>query len=73
LRPLNNVAAAAVAIEIAPPAGKISDLDSPAYQQAVAESVVAGIEAVKDRLGSGAEVTSSDVTRPDLTKAGVTR
>ena len=28
LRPLNNVAAAAVAIEIAPPGGKISDLNS---------------------------------------------
>ncbi len=68
LRPLNNVAAAAVAIEIAPSAGKISDLESPAYQQVVAESVVAGIEAVKDKLGSVPEVTS-----PDLTKAGVTR
>jgi len=73
LRPLNNVAAAAVAIEIAPSGGKTSDLDSPAYQQVVAESVVAGIEAVKDRLGAGLEVTSSDVTKPDLTKAGVTR
>jgi N-acetylmuramoyl-L-alanine amidase len=68
LRPLNNVATAAVAIEVAPPAGKLSDLDSPAYQQVVAEAVVAGIEAVKDKLGSVPEVTS-----PGLTKAGVTR
>jgi hypothetical protein len=52
LRPLNNVAAAAVAIEIAPPGGKISDLDSPAYWQVVAESVTAGIEAVRDKLGA---------------------
>jgi len=72
LRPLNNVAAAAVAIEIAPPGGKISDLDSPAYQQAVAESVVAGIEAVKDRLGAGLEVTTTDLTKPDFTIAGAT-
>ena len=73
LRPLNNVAAAAVAIEIAPPAGKIADLDSPAYQQVVAESVVAGIEMVKDRLGAGLEVSLSDVTKPDVTKPDVTR
>jgi hypothetical protein len=48
---LNNIATAAIAVEIAPPGGKISDLESPAYQQAVAESLVAGIEAVRDKLG----------------------
>jgi N-acetylmuramoyl-L-alanine amidase len=52
LRPLNNVTAAAVAIEIAPPAGKLADLNSAAYQQQVAESVTAGIEAVRDQLGA---------------------
>src|SRR6266700_1639014 len=52
LRPLNNIAAAAVAVEIAPLAGKISDLESPAYQQAVAESLVTGIAAVRDKLGA---------------------
>ena len=52
LRPLNNITAAAVAIEIAPPTGKLADLDSPAYQQLVAESVTAGIEAVRDQLGA---------------------
>jgi N-acetylmuramoyl-L-alanine amidase len=52
LRPLNNITAAAVAVEIAPPTtGKLSDLSSPAYQQLVAESVTAGIEAVRDQLG----------------------
>jgi N-acetylmuramoyl-L-alanine amidase len=52
LRPLNNITAAAVAIEIAPPAGKLADLNSPGYQQLVAESVTAGIEAVRDQLGA---------------------
>jgi N-acetylmuramoyl-L-alanine amidase len=52
LRPLNNIAAPAVAIEIAPPAGGISELNSPAYQQLVAEAVAAGVAAVRDRLGA---------------------
>ncbi len=52
LRPLNNITTAAVAIEVAPPAGKLADLNSPAYQQLVAESVTAGIEAVHDQLGA---------------------
>jgi N-acetylmuramoyl-L-alanine amidase len=52
LRPLNNITAAAVAIEVTPPAGKLADLNSPAYQQLVAESVTAGIEAVRDQLGA---------------------
>ena len=73
LRPLNNIAAAAVAIEIAPPAGKISDLNSPAYQQVVAESVAAGIEATKDKLGAVPAASLSEVTGPDATKAGVRR
>jgi N-acetylmuramoyl-L-alanine amidase len=51
LRPLNNITAAAVAIEIAPPSGKVDDLNSAAYQQMVAESVTAGIEAVRNQLG----------------------
>ncbi|HYM08212.1 MAG TPA: N-acetylmuramoyl-L-alanine amidase [Terriglobales bacterium] len=52
LRPLNNITAAAVAIEVAPPAGNFADLNSPAYQQAVAESITAGINAVHDQLGA---------------------
>jgi len=52
LRPLNNLATAAVAIEIAPLSGKIADLNSVAYQQLLAESVTAGIEAVRDKLGT---------------------
>lgn len=49
LRPLNNITAAAVAIEIAPPAGKLIDLNSPAYQQLVAEAITAGIESVRNQ------------------------
>lgn len=52
LRPLNNVTAAAVAIEIAPPEGKLADLNSPAYQQLLAEAVTAGIEALRDQPGA---------------------
>jgi len=50
LRPLNNVATAAIAIEVAPLAGKISDLASSTFQQLVAEVVTAGIEGVRDKL-----------------------
>jgi len=64
LRPLNNVAAAAVAIEMAPLAGNISDLNSPAYRQVVAESVVAGIEAVRDKLGAALESPSPGAIPP---------
>ena len=52
LRPLNNVTTAALAIEVAPPAGKLAELNSPTYQQLVAESITAGIEAVRDQLGA---------------------
>jgi N-acetylmuramoyl-L-alanine amidase len=69
LRPLNNLAAAAVAIEIAPLSGKIADLNSVAYQQLVAESVVAGMEAVRDKLITPPGVTGP-VTPPP---PGVTR
>jgi N-acetylmuramoyl-L-alanine amidase len=73
LRPLNNVAAAAVAIEIAPPAGKIADLNSPAYQQLVAESVTVGIEAVRDKLGAALEIRTPEVIKPEVIKPGVTK
>jgi N-acetylmuramoyl-L-alanine amidase len=53
MRPLNNVAMPAIAIEIAPQTARISDLNSPAYQQVVAESITAGIEVIRDQLGAG--------------------
>jgi N-acetylmuramoyl-L-alanine amidase len=52
LRPLNNVTAAAIAIEMAPPATTdVMDLNLAGYQQNVAGAVANGIVAVRDRLG----------------------
>jgi N-acetylmuramoyl-L-alanine amidase len=50
LRPMNNVAAPALAIEIAPPNGNVNEIASAAYQQQVAQSVAAGIAAVRGKL-----------------------
>ena len=50
LRPMNNIAAPAVAVEIAPPAGKVEDIASAAYQEQVAQSIAAGIAAVRSKL-----------------------
>lgn len=50
LRPLNNITSAAVAIEVAPFTGGVSDLGSSGYQQQIAESVVAGILEVRAKL-----------------------
>jgi N-acetylmuramoyl-L-alanine amidase len=52
LRPLNNVTAAAIAIEVAPPVGGITELNSPRYQQLISESIASGVLAVRDRLGT---------------------
>jgi hypothetical protein len=53
LRPLNNIAGAAIAIELAPPGNDASELSSPGYQQTVAAAVAAGVFALRDRLESG--------------------
>ena len=50
LRPMNNIAAPAVAVEIAPPADKVEDIASAAYQEQVAQSIAAGIAAVRSKL-----------------------
>ena len=50
LRPLNHVAAAAVAIEVAPPGDDVSQLGSPSYQELVAGAVATGVVDVRDRL-----------------------
>ncbi len=50
LRPLNNVTAPALAIEIAPEEGDIAELTSADYQQLVASGVVSGLVAVRDKL-----------------------
>ncbi len=50
LRPMNNVAAPAVAVEIAPPGANVAEIASPAYQTEVAQSIAAGIAAVRAKL-----------------------
>ena len=50
LRPLNNITSAAVAIEIAPPVGDISRLNSAAYQQPIAAALAAGVADARDKL-----------------------
>jgi hypothetical protein len=52
LRPLNNVSAAAVAVEVAPPGTDVMDLMLPAYQQNIASAVAGGIAAARDKLGA---------------------
>jgi N-acetylmuramoyl-L-alanine amidase len=51
VRPLNNLIAAAIAVEVAPPGTDVMDLNLPAYQQNVVSAVANGIAAVRDRLG----------------------
>jgi len=50
LRPLNNVATAAVAVEVAPPANDVTQLGSPTYQQSIATAVATGVVNVRDKL-----------------------
>ena len=50
LRPVNNVAAPAIAVEIAPPGADVSEIASAAYQTAVAQSIAAGVAAVRAKL-----------------------
>jgi N-acetylmuramoyl-L-alanine amidase len=52
LRPLNNVTAAAIAVEVAPPGGDVMDLTLPAYQQNVVSAVANGVASVRDKLGA---------------------
>lgn len=52
LRPLNNIVAAAVAVEVAPPATGTSDLTSTAYVEFVANSVAAGIADLYQQPGA---------------------
>jgi N-acetylmuramoyl-L-alanine amidase len=51
VRPLNNLIAAAIAVEVAPPGTDVMDLNLPAYQQNVVSAVANGLLAVRDRLG----------------------
>ena len=50
LRPMNNIAAPAIAIEIAPPDDDVDNINSADYQEQVAQSIAAGIAAVRSKL-----------------------
>jgi N-acetylmuramoyl-L-alanine amidase len=50
LRPMNNIAAPAIAVEIAPPAENVDEIASAAYQEQVAQSIAAGVAAVRSKL-----------------------
>ena len=50
LRPLNNVTAPAIAIEVAPQNGDVGQLNSASYQQQIAGAVAAGIVDVRGQL-----------------------
>ncbi len=50
VRPLNNVAAPAVAIEVSPLSSDVSSLTSADYQQRIAGAIAAGVSAVRNKL-----------------------
>jgi N-acetylmuramoyl-L-alanine amidase len=52
LRPLNNVTAAAVAIEVAPAGSDLGQLTSADYQQLIASAVATAIAGTRDKLGA---------------------
>lgn len=52
LRPLNNVAGAAIAVEVAPQGSDVSQLTAPDYQQLVTGAVATAIAASRDQLGA---------------------
>jgi N-acetylmuramoyl-L-alanine amidase len=50
LRPMNNIAAPAIAIEIAAPGNDLSQIASNTYQEQVAQSIAAGISAMRGKI-----------------------
>jgi N-acetylmuramoyl-L-alanine amidase len=50
LRPMNNIAAPAIAVEIAPPGDQVDDIASTQYLDQVAQSIAAGVAAVRSKL-----------------------
>ena len=50
LRPMNNIAAPAIAVELAPPDEKVDDIADPEYQVKVAQAIAAGVSAVITKL-----------------------
>jgi N-acetylmuramoyl-L-alanine amidase len=52
LRPLNNITGAAIAVEVAPQSGDVSQLVAPDYQELVTSAVATAIAANRDQLGA---------------------
>jgi len=50
LRPLNNITTAALALELAPPADDLSQLNSSAYQKPLAAAIAAGLADLRGQL-----------------------
>lgn len=50
LRPLNNITAPALAIEVAPINGDVAQFNSSAYQQSIAAAIAAGVADLRTRL-----------------------
>jgi len=50
LRPMSNIAAPAIALEMAPPGENVTDIWKPAYQEQIAQSVAAGIAAMRGKI-----------------------
>ena len=50
LRPLNNLIIAAIAIEIAPPANDVTQLNAAAYQSLIANAVALGVADIRSQL-----------------------
>jgi N-acetylmuramoyl-L-alanine amidase len=50
VRPLNNVAAPAIAIEVSPLSSDVSTLTNADYQQRIAGAIAAGVSAVRNKL-----------------------
>jgi hypothetical protein len=51
LRPLNNITAAALAVEVAPQGSDLMQLAAPDYQQLVTSAVATAIAVAHDKLG----------------------
>jgi len=52
LRPLNNVTAAALAVEVAPQGSDVSQLTAPDYQQLVMSAVATAVASARDKLAA---------------------
>jgi N-acetylmuramoyl-L-alanine amidase len=50
LRPMNNIAAPAIAVEIASPSENVDEIAAAAYQDQVAQAIAAGIAAVRGKI-----------------------